>query len=253
MGLHGVRPVEIGPGACAACDGFVILVAVIAEGEIVHGALGGGHRAEGAEKCIRHGLARLDIAADHRGGEGGREHRAFGNDDLDRLEAAFIERDIVIHHAAEDIKHGGARDGGRRVEIACECRTRAREVDQRAARAAVHFHGDADFRAVVHRQFEARILQPGDDAADIFFGIVLHMGHVGLDHIEAEFGDHAAKLLRALFAGGNLRPKIGNVLFRVAGGVSRLSQQRAHLGFAEAAALDDAEVVDQHAFFLDIL
>jgi len=50
MGLHGVGTMKSGTGACAAADGIKVLVALVAEGEVVHGALGGGHDPEGAEE-----------------------------------------------------------------------------------------------------------------------------------------------------------------------------------------------------------
>ena len=63
--------------------------------------------------------------------------------------------------------------------------------------------------------------------------------------------DHAPQLLRALLVGGDLSLQVGDVLVGIAGRVLAAGQQRAQLGLAEAAALDELEVVDQHALFLD--
>ena len=52
--------------ARAAADGFVILVAVVAEGEVVHRALRGAHHAERAVERVGDALRGLDIARDHR-------------------------------------------------------------------------------------------------------------------------------------------------------------------------------------------
>src|SRR3546814_4512168 len=61
--------VEAGTRARAAGDRLIILAGVIAEGEIVHRALRGGHRAEGGEQRVGDDLARLDIARDDRSEE----------------------------------------------------------------------------------------------------------------------------------------------------------------------------------------
>src|SRR5690606_25536326 len=87
MGLHGVGAIKIETSTGASGDGFVILIALIAEGEIVHRALCGRHRAESSEESICHGLARLDISSDHGSGIFWCEHAAFGDDDFYGLEA----------------------------------------------------------------------------------------------------------------------------------------------------------------------
>lgn len=43
---------ESGGGAGITAEGFVVLIMLIAEGEAVHGALGGGHDANGTEEGI---------------------------------------------------------------------------------------------------------------------------------------------------------------------------------------------------------
>ena len=67
MGMHGAGAIEIRSRAGAAADGFVVLVAPVAEGEAVHGALGGGHDAECPEEGVGDALGGFDIA----GGDGG--------------------------------------------------------------------------------------------------------------------------------------------------------------------------------------
>ena len=52
----------------AARDRLVILVAIVAEGEIVHCPLRRRLRAQRAEQCVGDDLARLDIPCDDRGG-----------------------------------------------------------------------------------------------------------------------------------------------------------------------------------------
>jgi hypothetical protein len=95
-------------------------------------------------------------------------------------------------------------------------------------------------------------LSARDGAAHRFLGVVLHVAHVGLHHGQAELLHHLAQLLHALFVGGNLRLQVGQVLLRVAAeGIRRFGQQGQHFGLAQHPALDQLEVVDLHALFLD--
>ena len=77
------------------------------------------------------------------------------------------------------------------------------------------------------------------------------MAHVGLHHVEAELLDHLAQLLHALLVGGDLRLQVGHVLLRVAAGVFAAGQQVQHFLLAQVALIDQLDVVDLHALFLD--
>ena len=68
VGVDGVGAGKAGPRRRARTDRLVILVARIAEIEIVHGALRRRHGAERTEQAIGHFLRGLDIAGDDRGG-----------------------------------------------------------------------------------------------------------------------------------------------------------------------------------------
>ena len=83
--LDHARAVEVRPRAGTAGDRLVVLVALVAEGEIVHRALRGGERAQRAVERVGDCLRSLDIARDDRGRVTGLQHRAFGNRDLERL------------------------------------------------------------------------------------------------------------------------------------------------------------------------
>ena len=117
VGVDGVCSVESRPGRRARADGFVILVFLVAEGQVVHRPLRGRHRAGGAEQAVRHRLTDLDIAGDDGGRIAWRQHRTFRHDDADRPQAAGIHRDVALHQQAEDVENGRPRDGRRRVEI----------------------------------------------------------------------------------------------------------------------------------------
>ncbi len=109
----------------------------------------------------------------------------------------------------------------------------------------------AQLEPIVERIDELPVMQPVDDAAHGFFGVVLHMAHIGLHHIEPEVIDHPPQFLDALFAGRDLRLQVGHVLGRVARGVGTGFQQIEHFGFAQVPAVHQREVVDQDAFLID--
>jgi hypothetical protein len=100
------------------------------------------------------------------------------------------------------------------------CRAGARKIHHRAAAGRVDIHCHADVCAVVQLQRERALAhalrQSGDGAAHRFFGVVLHVLHVGLHHRQAELVDHAVEFLHAFFVGGNLSLQVGQVLLRVA-------------------------------------
>ena len=77
------------------------------------------------------------------------------------------------------------------------------------------------------------------------------MAHVSLHHVQPELIDHAPQLLHAFFIGRDLGFEIGQVLRRVATGVRARGQQGRHLGFAQHATVDQLEVLNLHALFID--
>ena len=62
--------------------------------------------------------------------------------------------------------------------------------------------------------------------------------------------DHLPELGDALFVGGDLRLEVGDVLRRVARGVGVIGEERVELLLHKSPAIDDAEIVDQHAFLV---
>ena len=261
MGLHHRRAAEAAvraaagvepqPGTGAAGNRFVVLMAGVAEGEIVHRALAGGHHAERAVERVGDAGRGLDIAGDDRCRRLRVEHRARRDDDFQRLQATGVERDVVIDQGAEHIQHGGHADRRRRIEVVRELRRAGAEIDLGAALRGVDADRDADLRAVVERQRERAVAQRRDDAAHRFLGVVLHMAHVGLHGGQTELLDHAAQLLHAFLVRGDLRFQVGDVLRRVARRVGAAREQRQDLGFAQHTGVDELEVVDLHAFLVD--
>ena len=67
---------------------------------------------------------------------------------------------------------------------------------------------------------------------------------------QPNWDDHALQFLHALFVGGDLRLDVGDVHVGASGGVFCARQKFAELGLAEVAAIDQQEVVDDYAFFL---
>ena len=261
MGLHHARAVEatyhlaLGvehrPGATAARDGFVVLVMRAAESEVVHRALAGGHHTQRAQQRVGDAGGGLHIARHYRSRWARVQHRAFRDDHLERLQAARIERDVVVHQRAEHVEHCSHTHGGGGVEVVGLLRAGAGEVDLGRALGRVHTDRHLDLRTVVQRQGELAILQQRDGAAHRLLSVVLHMAHVGAYDIQAKLAHHLAQLLHALLVGGDLGLQVGQVLLRVAAGVFAAFQQRDHLGLAQAALVYQLEVVDLHTLFLD--
>ena len=95
-------------------------------------------------------------------------------------------------------------------------------------------------------------MQPVEHAAHAFGGVVLHVPHIGLDDGQREMRDHLAQLGDAFLVGGDLRLEVVDVLHRIAGGILRAGERRHQLLLAEAAAIDQLEIVDVDAFLLDV-
>ena len=206
------RRVEHPARPAAARDGLVILVARVAEGEVVHGRLAAGHHAQRAEQRVGDAGRRFHVTRDHRGGRVRVQHGARRDDDLQGLQATGVERNVVVHQRAEHIEHRRHADRRGRVEVVGLLGAGAGEVDGGAAAGRIDTDRDLDLRAVVQRQREGAILQARDDAAHRLLGVVLHMAHVGLHHVQAELVHHLAQFLHAFLVGGDLRPEIGHVL-----------------------------------------
>ena len=144
-------------GRRARADRLVVLIAVVAEGEVVHRALRRSERSQRPEQAVGDGLRGLDIARHHRRRIARREHRAFGNDDVDRPQAAGVHGDVALDHDAEAVEHGGAGHRLGRVEVGRLLGRRAGEVDRRLAPVAVDGDPDADSGTLVGGDREFRI------------------------------------------------------------------------------------------------
>ena len=151
--VHAAGAVPGGAGAGAAGDGFVVaealcgrgrgggVVAAEAEGEVVAVALGGGAGGEGEEDHVGDALRREDVAADHGGFVRGREEGFLGDEHVDGLEAALVQRYVVFDQAAETVDYGGVGDGFGGVGVAVDFGAGAGEVEDCFA----FFGVDGDF------------------------------------------------------------------------------------------------------------
>ena len=91
------------------------------------------------------------------------------------------------------------------------------------------------------------VTEPVDDAAHRLLRVVLDVAHVGLHHVQPEVRDHRPHLVHALRVRGHLGAQVREVGRRVAGGVRAGAEQGLGLRLAEAAALDEQPVVEEHA------
>ena len=253
VGVDGVGALVVGSGAGAAADGFVVLVgALVAEGEVVHGALAGRHDAERPDQRVGDGLRGFHVAGDHGGGILGRQEAVFRNDHVEGLEAAPVEGDIVVDHEAEDVEHGRHAHRRGRVEVVGLLGRGAGEIDGRLAPPVVHLDGHAHLGAEIRLHDEAAVLEFVQDAAHAFLGVVLDVRHVGVHHVEPEVRHHLAEFLHALLVGGDLRLQIGQVVVEVARRVGRPGEQFLAFLFQEPAPRHQLEVVDEHPFLVDV-
>ena len=101
---------------------------------------------------------------------------------------------------------------------------------------------------MVHFKGKSAVFQNLDDPAHAFLGIVLNVAHIGAHDIQAEVLHCLGQLVNALFIGGDLGFQVGNILGRVAGRVGAGGEQIVQVGLAKMTAINQLEIVDQHAF-----
>ena len=251
--LHDGRPVEPVAGPGAGPHGFVVLVPLVAEGDVVHRPGSLGLHTQRGEQRAGDRLRGLDVAGDNRGRVGRREHRPVRDDDLQRAQATVVERDVVGDQGPEHVEHRRDRHRRRCVEVRVQLGRGSGEVDRRAAGGAVDGDAHGDRGAGIHAVAVFAVVEPVDDAADRFLGVVLDVAHVGLHDIEAEVVDHLADLVDALLVGGDLRAQIGEVGVGIARRERRFGEQAPGFRFAELSVFGEQPVVEQHAFFVDLV
>ena len=249
--MHRVGAARAGGRAGAAANRFVILKLVVAPDEVVHRALRGGRGLQRAEQRVHQALRGFHIAGDDRGRVARADHGVRRNDDLHRLQAALVQRDVVVHQAAKHIQHRGAHHRRRRVEVAGVLRAGAGEIHHRAARAAVHAQRRANARAVVHLAGETSVAQRAEHAPHRLLGVVLHMPHVGVHGRRAVMRGHRAQFARAFFAGRELRLEVGDVHLRVARRPAPGAEQFQNFALAEISVFHQQKVVNDHALLFN--
>ena len=200
VGVHRGGAVVTGTGPRPAADRLVVLVAVVAEQDVVHRPLALRRYSEGAEQGVCDRLAGLHVSGRHRRRVLGGQHRILRDDDADRLQAPFVERDVVLDEAAEDVQHRGTRHRGRSVEVVGPLRARAGEVDRRLPSHLVEGDAHPDEAAVVHRERELAVPHHVDHPANLLLRVALDVLHVGVHDVEAEVPDHPAHFPDALLA-----------------------------------------------------
>ena len=118
LGLHHVGAVEAVARARAAGHRLVVLVPLVAERHVVHRARTLRHHAQRRVQRPGDDLRGLHVARRDRGRVPRGQHRARRDDHGQRLQAARVERDVVVDQGAEDVQHGRHGHAGRGVEVA---------------------------------------------------------------------------------------------------------------------------------------
>ncbi len=192
----------------------------------------------------------FNVPGDHGGRITRVEHRSFRHDQIDRLQAPGIQRNVIINQRSEDIKNCCPCYRRRCVEVVIKLIGRTGEIDRR--RTGFLMDRDLGFhhRTIIHFIGKLAVFEHINHPANAFLGIVLHVAHIGMHNIKPEVIDHLAQFLHALFIGGNLCAQIGDVLIRVTCRVFRPFQKGGQTGFVKLALINQFEIVDQNAFFL---
>ncbi len=193
--------------------------------------------------------------AEPRGGsssEPGRDH------DLDRREAAAVQRDARRHDRAQHVDHGGAHDGRRRIQIARRGRARAGEVDLHARGERVassraggaRSRGDADRCPVVERVGEARARPAASFAssrATIRAAARLQLAHAAWTTVRPSSLHELREPRRASAIRRDHRLEIGDVVVGPPRRIGAGSEQRTQSRLVEAAGAHEREGFDQDA------
>ncbi len=251
MGMHCRGPVKVRPRTRATAHRFVVLIGVVAKEHIVHRPLAGREHAKGTEQRVGHHLTRLRIPRDNRRRVFRRQHTAFRNDDVDRLETALVQWDLIIDQRAEDIEHGRPAHRGRRVEVGRSLRAGAGEIDRCFPLLFVKANLDLHHAAFVQRIGELAVLHHVDDTAHLFFRIILNVAHIGVHHVETKLFDHTAHFTDAFFTRRDLCLEVGHVVIRLPGRVTAGAEMRAQLVLQELTRVDQFEIVEENTFLFD--
>ena len=144
--------VEHTAGTAATGNRLVILMTRIAKSEVVDRQLARPHDAERADDGVGDAGRGFDIARHHRCRRARVQHRALGDDDLQRFQAASVQRYVVIDQYAKHIEHRRHAYRCRRVEVVALLRRSAGEIDLGAAVFCIDANRHLNLRAVVQRK-----------------------------------------------------------------------------------------------------
>ena len=103
MGLDHAGAVEFRAGAGTAGDGFVVLVAGIAEGEVVHGALAAAITPSAPYKALVTQVEVSTLPATTAAGDRGFNIQSSGRINCSGLKQPCIQGNLVVHQRAKHI------------------------------------------------------------------------------------------------------------------------------------------------------
>ena len=78
------------------------------------------------------------------------------------------------------------------------------------------------------------------------------MPHIGQHRFQPIMRDHLVQLLNALLIRCQLRPQIGDILLWITRRIQRAVQNLHHFRLTVFTAIDQLEIVDQHAFLINM-
>lgn len=224
VGVNGRGAVVSFASAGAAADGLVVAEGIVAEEEVVHGALGAGLDLECFEDGVDEALAGLDIAADYGGTllwicvEGGVEE-ALGEVDIDLGKESFVEGDGALDPEAEGVEEGALDDGGSGVEVSGKDGAGAGEVDVEAAVAVFDFDLDGGAVVEVFGGFGVGEVGGLQVFGQGFEALVFHGFHLARDELGAVGAKELIEEFLSAAVGCELGVEVGEVVAEASSGV----------------------------------
>ena len=149
--LHARLTVPVGTGSGSTSDCLVVPERLVSEGEVVHASLGGCTRLESSQNDISDALARQHVTTNDSCLLAGVKEAAFGQVDVDWLQAALVQWDVGLHKAAQTVDYRTVSDTSWRVAVSIHLGVGPCEVELRSAFITIDSQSKTNSAAVVHQ------------------------------------------------------------------------------------------------------